>query len=193
MVNVAVFASGGGTNFENLVHASYQDAQIKLLVCDKEHAKVIDRALRLGIPYVYVNPKAFPSKEEYETKILTYLIQYEIDVIALAGYMRFIGSVLLKAYPNRIINLHPAYLPAFPGAHSIQEAYDAKVAYSGVTLHYVDEGIDTGTIIHQEKVYIQEDWDIETFETAIHTLEYTLFPVILDKICQEVNDEKSIA
>ena len=192
MVNVAIFASGGGTNFENLVSKEYKYANICLLIVDKEHAYALQRALKLGIPYIYVNPKAFPSKKEYEEKIVEYLKTYKIDLIALAGYMRFIGKVLLTAYTNRIINLHPAYLPAFPGAHSILDAYEAKVEYSGVTIHYVDEGIDTGEIIHQEKVRIKPNWSFDEFEEKIHELEYKLFPVVLERVCKEVSDETSI-
>lgn len=192
MVNVAVFASGGGTNFENLVSKDYEHTNICLLIVDKENAYAITRALKLGVPYVYVNPKAFSSKKEYEEKIVEYLKKYEIDLIALAGYMRFIGNVLLTNYANRIINLHPAYLPAFPGAHSIQEAYEAKAEYSGVTIHYVDEGIDTGEIIHQEKVVIEPTWSLDEFEEKIHELEYKMFPVVLENVCKEVNHEKSI-
>jgi phosphoribosylglycinamide formyltransferase, formyltetrahydrofolate-dependent len=191
MVNVAIFASGSGTNFENLVSKDYVYANICLLVVDKENAYAINRAIKLGVPYVYVNPKAFASKKEYEEKIVEYLKAYEIDVIALAGYMRFIGEVLLHTYPNKIINLHPAYLPAFPGAHSIMDAYIAKAKYSGVTLHYVDEGIDTGKIVYQEKLWIDQAWSFEEFEAKIHELEYQLFPDVLERVCKEVEYVKS--
>lgn len=192
MVNVAVFASGGGTNFENLVNFTYHHAVIKLLIVDQEDAYAITRAARLQIPYVYVNPKAFATKSLYENKIIEYLHTYEINCIALAGYMRFIGKELLAAYQNRIINLHPAYLPAFPGAHSIVEAYAAKVEYSGVTIHYVDEGIDTGKIIRQDKVFLLPNWSLEEFEKVIHELEYAMFPVVLDEICEVIEYEKSV-
>ena len=132
-----------------------------------------------------MNPKAFSSKEAYEKKILTYLEKYEIEFIALAGYMRFIGKVLLNNFPNKIINLHPAYLPAFPGAHSIQDAYEAKVAYTGVSIHYVDEGVDTGEIIHQEKIMIDSKWSLEELEEHVHALEYKLYPEVLEKLCKE--------
>lgn len=185
MVNVAIFASGSGTNFENIVKADLQYANIKLLLVDKENAYAIERAKTLKIPYVYVNPKAFPSKREYEKKILEYLDAYEIELIALAGYMRFIGEVLLKAYPQKIINLHPAYLPAFPGAHSILDAYEAKVKTTGVSIHYVDEGVDTGTIIHQEKIVIDPSWSFAELEKNVHALEYKMYPKVLDKLCKE--------
>ncbi|NBK96860.1 MAG: phosphoribosylglycinamide formyltransferase [Erysipelotrichia bacterium] len=185
MVNVAVFASGSGTNFENIVKAKLQHAIVKLLVVDKEDAYAIQRAKQLNVPYVYVNPKAFPSKKEYEMKIMEYLQAYEIELIALAGYMRFIGEVLLTNYPRRIINIHPAYLPAFPGAHGIKDAYDAKVSETGVTIHYVDEGVDTGEIIHQEKIAIDASWSLATLEEQVHALEYKLYPVVLETLCKE--------
>lgn len=185
MVNIAIFASGSGTNFENIVNAKLSSACIKLLVVDKENAYAITRAKNLNIPYVYVNPKAFANKEEYETQICEYLKEYEIDWIVLAGYMRYIGKVLLAAYPKKIINIHPAYLPNFPGAHGIRDAFEAKVSETGVTIHYVDEGVDTGAIIHQEKIKIDQTWDLETLETHVHELEYKMYPEVLEKLCKE--------
>lgn len=185
MVNIAVFASGNGSNFENIVKAKLSSVNVKLLIVDKEKAYAIERANHLGIPYVYVNPKAFPSKKEYELKIMECLQEYEIELIVLAGYMRFIGEVLLKNYPQRIVNIHPAYLPAFPGAHGIQDAYKAKVSETGVTIHYVDEGVDTGEIIHQEKLKIDPDWSLATLEEHVHALEYKLYPKVIEQLCKE--------
>lgn len=194
MVNIAVFASGNGSNFENIVtsiHAKQlNSAECRLLVVDKEHAYAIERAKRHGIPYLYVNPKAYPNKAEYECFILSKLKEYQIDLIVLAGYMRFIGEVLLQAYPYRIMNLHPAYLPQFPGAHSIQDAFDAKVDYTGVTVHYVDEGVDTGEIIYQEKLMIDPDWSLEKLEEQVHALEYQLFPKAIQMIIDKIESEK---
>lgn len=163
-----------------------QYANIALLVVDKEDAYARTRAQKLGIPCVFMNPKQFKNKALYETAIIKYLKQYQIDFIALAGYMRFIGDVLLQAFPRAIVNLHPAYLPAFPGAHSIIEAYEAKVSYSGVTLHYVDEGIDTGEIIKQEKVPLHPKMSFGAFERSIHKKEYEMYPRVLDSVCKEV-------
>lgn len=185
MINVCVFASGSGTNFENIVNTRMQYANIRLLIVDKEDAYAIQRAIKLDVPYVYVNPKAFPSKKEYEEKIIEYLNKYNIELIALAGYMRYIGDTLLEAYPNRIINIHPAYLPNFPGAHGIQDAYDAKAKETGVTIHYVDEGVDTGMIIHQEKFTVDPSWSLEELEERVHSLEYKMYPQVLDKLCKE--------
>ena len=104
--------------------------------------------------------------------------------------MRFIGHTLLSAYPNHIINLHPAYLPEFPGAHSIADAYEAKVAQTGVTVHFVDEGVDTGPIIRQERVAIDPSWDLETLESHVHAMEYDLFWQVIEQVAKCIEEEK---
>lgn len=191
MVNIAVFASGSGTNFENIVKhmqaGTIKSATCKVLIVDKANAYAIERAKALNIPYVYVDPKAYGGKAGYETKIKEILDSYEVELIVLAGYMRYIGEVLLTNYPNKIINIHPAYLPNFPGAHGIKDAYDAKVEWTGVTVHYVDEGVDTGEIIQQEKLMIDPTWDLETLETHVHALEYDLFPRVIEAVCVNWN------
>ena len=114
-----------------------------------------------------------------------------MELIVLAGYMRFIGKVLLESFPRRIINLHPAYLPNFPGAHSIQDAYEAKVDFTGVTVHFVDEGVDTGEIIHQEKITIDSTWSLETLEEHVHALEYDMFPKVVKHVCKMIESEEA--
>lgn len=188
MVNIAIFASGNGSNFENIIKeintGNVEKVTCKVLIVDKEQAYAIERAKKLGIPYYFVNPKAFANKEEYEACILEKLKEMDVDLIVLAGYMRFIGAVLLSNFPNRIINLHPAYLPNFPGAHSIQDAYEAKASFTGVTVHFVDEGVDTGEIIHQEKIMIDASWDLHTLEEHVHALEYEMFPRVIHDVAK---------
>ncbi|MXQ72592.1 phosphoribosylglycinamide formyltransferase [Clostridiaceae bacterium DONG20-135] len=194
MVKFAVFASGSGTNFENIIHnletGNIQNAKCVTLIVDKAQAKVIDRAKRLGIAYHVVLPKEFADKEAYEQAVLEILKKDQVELIILAGYMRIITHVLLDAYPKRIINLHPAYLPEFPGKQSILDAYEAKVTYSGVTVHYIDEGIDTGEIIRQEKVMIDPSWSLETLEEHIHALEYQLFPEVINLVCKQIEERR---
>ena len=158
-------------------------------MCIRDRAR--ERADRLGIDHIYVNPKAYAGKKEYEQEIRRHLEEKGVQLIILAGYMRFIGEELLTHYPRRIINIHPAYLPAFPGAHGIRDAYEAKVPYTGVTVHYVDEGIDTGDIIAQKKLAIDPAWSLETLETHVHALEYELFPQVVKQICEEIEEGKS--
>lgn len=182
MVKVAVFASGNGSNFQNLVEKSEgKNYLIELLIVDKEDAYVIKRAKELNIPCYIVIPKKFLNKSDYEKKIIEILKENKIELIALAGYMRIISLVLLKAYENKIINIHPSYLPNFPGKESIKDAFEEKVKETGVTIHYVDEGIDSGKIIHQEKIKIEKNWDLKKLEEEIHKIEHKIYPIVLSK------------
>jgi phosphoribosylglycinamide formyltransferase-1 len=187
MKRLAVFASGSGTNFEAIAQACADgriDAQVVLLVCDNPKAGVLDRADRLGVPTFTFVPKTYYDKSEYEGQILQRLQAANIDLICLAGYMRIIGPTLLEAFPMRIINLHPALLPSFPGAHGIADAYNYGVKVFGITIHFVDEGVDTGKIINQFAFHAEPDDTLETVETKIHQLEHKYFPVVInDVIC----------
>ena len=193
MVNIAVFASGSGTNFETIL-SHIEDGSLHVncacLIVDKENAFARVRAHNHGIEEFYFNPKEFDGKACYESAILEVLKEKKVDLIVLSGYMRFIGHTLLSAYPNRIINLHPAYLPEFPGAHSIQDAYEAKVSQTGVTVHFVDEGVDTGPIIRQERVAIDPSWDLETLESHVHAMEYNLFWQVIEQVAKNIEEEK---
>lgn len=192
MVNIAVFASGSGTNFENIVRRiqdqSLHHVTCAILIVDHDDAGAIERAKMLHIPYQFVNPKEFANKEAYETSILQILTERKVDLIVLAGYMRYIGTVLLAAYPQRIMNIHPAYLPSFPGAHGIRDAYEAKVPCTGVTVHYVDEGVDTGAIIDQRKLPIDPKWSLEQLEEHVHALEYELFPHVIQRVVDQIEE-----
>lgn len=193
MVNIAVFASGSGTNFETIlqhIEDGSLPVQCQCLIVDKEQAYARTRAQQHQIEDYYFNPKSYPNKEAYETDILKVLKEKKVDLIVLSGYMRFIGKVLLEAYPKAIINLHPAYLPEFPGAHSIQDAFEAGVSQTGVTVHYVDEGVDTGPIIRQERVPIDPNWNLETLEEHVHAMEYDLFWQVIKSVAEEMEGKK---
>ncbi|MGL4671055.1 MAG: phosphoribosylglycinamide formyltransferase [Cetobacterium sp.] len=186
MVNIAVFASGNGGNFQRIVEAQNSGEgrgyRVKLLIVDKKDAFAIERAKALGIPHYFVNPKEFNTKMEYEEKIIEILKKEEVGYIALAGYMRIISPVLLEVYMNKIINIHPAYLPEFPGKDGIGDAFKAGATKTGVTIHYVDSGVDTGEIIYQERVDIKPSWDLEDLKKAIHEVEHRIYPMILTKL-----------
>ncbi len=150
----AVFVSGSGTNLEALLkrqEAGDLEAQIVTVISDRPDAFGLTRARDHGISSHYVQAKG-RDKKDYESEVLDILRRAEVELIILAGYMRFVGPTLLAAYPNAIINIHPAYLPEFPGAHGILDAWNAGVKETGVTVHYVDEGVDTGPVILQERV-----------------------------------------
>ena len=193
MVNIAVFASGSGTNFETIlrhIEDGSLPVQCQCLIVDKEQAYARTRAQQHQIEDYYFNPKSYPNKEAYEKDILKVLKDKNVDLIVLSGYMRFIGKVLLEAYPKAIINLHPAYLPEFPGAHSIQDAFEAGVSQTGVTVHYVDEGVDTGPIIRQKRVPIDPNWNLETLEEHVHAMEYDLFWQVIKSVAEEMEGKK---
>lgn len=193
-MRVAIFASGNGTNFETLVKA-FKSKQIKqgkvvMLFCDHPNAPVIQRAIRLNIPYETFSLKQFASKKDYEEAILKQLRNYNVDLIALAGYMRVVGSTILNNYSQRIINLHPAYLPEFQGLHAIERAFEDHLkngrTETGVTIHYIDNGLDTGPIIRQEHVPIKPDDTVETLEQRIHTMEHQMYPEVLNQVINQI-------
>lgn len=181
-MSIAIFASGSGSNFEAIVERMEQESwnqPISLLICDKPEAKVLKRADELGIPYDLVVPKNFSSKAAYEKKILQILEKHQIEWVILAGYMRLIGPTLLTKYEGRIINIHPSLLPAFPGMDAIGQAFHYPVKISGVTVHFIDEGMDTGPIIAQEAVPINEEDTIDSYTKKIQRVEHRLYPEIV--------------
>ena len=149
---IAIFASGSGTNFEALAQACADgrlDAEVALMVCDKPGAKVIERAERFGVESFVFSPKSYPSKADFEREIVQMLRDRQVDLVCLAGYMRLVGDTLLAAYRGKIINIHPSLLPAFKGAHAVEDAVAYGVKVYGITIHYVDETLDGGKIIAQ--------------------------------------------
>lgn len=182
---VAVFASGSGSNFQALIDMQKGGDslyEIALLVCDRPHAPVIERAHRAGIPVFSFRAKEYPDKQAYEEVICQQLQKYQITWVVLAGYMRMIGARLLNAYGGRMINLHPSLLPAFKGKDAIKQAYEYGVRITGVTVHFVDEGMDTGPIIAQEAVPITEQDSLETLTAKIHHLEHQILPRVLNQL-----------
>ncbi|CRH89648.1 putative methionyl-tRNA formyltransferase [Chlamydia trachomatis] len=175
---IAVFASGNGSNFQVIA----EQFPVEFVFSDHRNAYVLERAEQLGVPSYTFELKEFDSKADYEEAIVELLAEHEIDLVVLAGYMKIVGSTLLSAYEDRIINIHPAYLPEFPGAHGIEDAWNAGVAESGVTVHWVDSGVDTGKIIKQVRVPRLADDTIESFEARIHEAEYQLYSEVLESL-----------
>ena len=190
MTKIAIFASGNGSNFQAIVDAIAAGdlaAEVKLLVCDQNDAYVIERAKQQGIDTFIFQAQAFSAKEEFERLILDELEERDVEYIVLAGYMRLIGHTLLDKYPNRIINIHPSLLPAFPGKDAIGQALAAKVKKTGVTIHYVDEGMDTGPIIAQKAIKVAKKDTKETLTQKIHAIEHLFYPKTLNKIFKKHN------
>ncbi len=185
MTKIALFASGSGSNVQAIaeaVQAGSVPAEIVLIVCDKPEAFVLERADKLGIPTFAFLPREYESKEAFETDIVSRLRAAGAEYVFLAGYMRLIGPTLLEAYRNRIVNIHPSLLPAFPGKDAIGQAFDAGVKISGVTVHFVDEGMDTGPIIDQECVRIDSGMTRDDLQKAIQQIEHSLYPNVITNL-----------
>ncbi|MFA9457747.1 phosphoribosylglycinamide formyltransferase [Halalkalibacter sp. AB-rgal2] len=184
-MRIAVFASGSGSNAEAIIQATKKgtlDAEVALIVTDKPGAKVVERAQSYGIDVFAFTPKDYNGKAAFEQEIVSKLKEYDISFLVLAGYMRLVGETLLEGYEGRMVNIHPSLLPSFPGLDAIGQAFDAKVKITGVTIHYVDSGMDSGPIIAQESVRIEEMDTIETLRQKVQAIEHTLYPETLQKI-----------
>lgn len=178
MKKIAVFASGNGSNFQVIA----EQFPVDVVFSDHRDAYVLERAEKLGVTAHTFELKEFDNKVAYEEAIVALLEEHDIDLVCLAGYMKIVGPTLLAAYEGRIINIHPAYLPEFPGAHGIEDAWEAGVDQSGVTIHWVDSGVDTGKIIKQVRVPRLPDDTVESFEARIHEAEYQLYPEVIQSL-----------
>ena len=188
-IRIAVFASGRGSKYDAIyeaIQAQRLDAEVVGIICDRKAAPVIETAANHGVPCLQVIPSEYPSKTAYEHEILTFLQEKRVEFIVLAGYMRLIGPTLLQAYPQRIVNIHPSLLPYFKGKDAIDQAIAAQAKITGVTVHYVDEGMDTGEIIAQEGLLLNPVWERETIEHYIHRIEHQLYPETLQKIFRKL-------
>lgn len=186
-MNIAVFASGRGTNLQAIIKAVKKGklkANLALVISDVKEAYALKRAKEAGIKNIFIDPKAFPSKQAFEQEILKHLEAEKIDLIVLAGFMRIVGSTLLNRYPGKILNIHPALLPSFKGTHGIREAFEYGVKVTGVTVHFVDDRMDHGPIVIQGTVKIAETDTAESLEKKIHRLEHRLYPQAIRSVVE---------
>lgn len=189
MKRIAVFASGTGTNFEAIEQAIENktlDASIACVVVDNQHALVIEKARRKGIEVFTFDLKAYPSKKAYELEVVALLKEKQVELVVLAGYMRLCGDVLLAAYEGKMINIHPSLLPAFKGKGAIGQAIAYGVKVMGVTIHYVDSGMDSGKIIAQKSFDVNDMMTHDEIEETVHAIEHELYPATIQKIVEEM-------
>ncbi|MDD5270331.1 MAG: phosphoribosylglycinamide formyltransferase [Candidatus Omnitrophica bacterium] len=178
-MNFAVFCSGQGTNLQAIIDAVRQKrlkARLALVVCDNPKAFAVSRARRASIPVAVFDPKDFPSKKEMESAVIRELSARKIGLIALAGYMRILSDGFVRRYRNRIINIHPALLPAFKGGQAIKDAIQYGVKVTGPTVHFVTEEVDGGPIILQEACPVKDNDTEKTLLARVHKLEHKLYP-----------------
>jgi phosphoribosylglycinamide formyltransferase-1 len=179
VLKIGVLASGRGSNFQSIIDEIESDrlrAEIVLLITDNPSAFAIERAKKHHIEYLIVLPKEYRSRDDFFSKIADELKKKNVELVVLAGFMRIVGKPLIDAFPNRIMNIHPALLPSFPGLHGQKQAIDYGVKISGCTVHFVDEGMDTGPIIIQAAVPVYQNDTEETLSERILTFEHKIYP-----------------
>ena len=184
MKRIAVLASGSGSNLQAIMDAvecgDIRNAQVVTVISDRKNAYALKRAQLQNIAVKYQPSKSYASREAYDRDLVTYLTEQQIDLVVLAGFMRIMTPFFVASYSHRILNIHPSLLPAFPGSHGVADALAYGVKVTGCTIHFVDEGMDTGPIILQEAVTVYDCDTEESLLERIHQLEHRLYPKAID-------------
>ena len=197
-IKLGVLISGSGTNLQALIDAiaaGRLDASIELVVSSRPSAFGLKRAEAAGIQTLTLSRETYADPLLADEIIAAELKRFDVDYVIMAGYMRMVRAPLLAAFPNRIVNLHPALLPSFKGAHAIQDAFDYGVKVTGVTVHFADDRYDCGPIIAQQALAVEEDWDVDELEEHIHAIEHVLFPDTIQLLAEGrvvVNDNGTV-
>ncbi len=187
LLRIGVLASGGGTNLQSLIDRC-QDGSLKVeiavVIANNPDAKALQRAESAGLPALCIDHRSFKSREEFDRAVISTLKDRGVELVVLAGFMRIITQDFIDAFPLRVINIHPALLPAFPGLHVQQKAIDYGARFSGCTVHFVDGGVDTGPIIAQAVVPVQPDDTAETLAARILEQEHRIYPRVVQLIAE---------
>jgi len=181
-VRFGVLISGGGTNLQSIIDgcaAGSIDGEVAIVISNREDAYGLERAKFAGIPAIFIDPRACDGADDYNHRVREALELESVECVVMAGYMKLLGSEVLEAWPMRVVNIHPALLPSFAGAHGIGDAFEYGVKVTGVTVHFASEVFDKGPIIAQEAVEVLEDDTLESLETRIHDVEHRLYPAAL--------------
>jgi phosphoribosylglycinamide formyltransferase-1 len=184
---LGVLVSGSGTNLQAIldaVAAGTLGASVGVVVSNVANAKALERAKAAKVPAIVVDHKAFSSRAAFDAAVVEVLRAHEVDCVVLAGFMRIVTATLLEAFPHRVVNVHPALLPSFPGVHAQRQAIEYGVAVSGCTVHFVDTGTDTGPIIAQAAVPVLEGDDESSLTARILQKEHELLPLVLQWIAE---------
>lgn len=187
-IKLGVLLSGSGTNLQAIIDAidaGKLDATIELVVSSRPDAYGLKRAEAAGLQTLTLSKGTYEDSFVADMVIATELKRYNVDYVVMAGYMRKVGVPILNTFPNRVLNLHPALLPSFRGAHAIQDAYEYGVKVTGVTVHLANADYDRGPIIAQRPVVVEEGWTVDQLEEAIHQVEHQLYPEVLQLFAQD--------
>lgn len=186
---IAVLASGNGSNLQAIIDAitaKTLSATLAVVVSDVPRARALSRAEATGVPTLTLPPLPKEPRDAYAGRLVAALSPYQVNLICLAGFMRIVGQPLLDAYPNRIINIHPALLPSYPGIDAITRAFADRVTETGCTVHYIDAGIDTGPVIAQTEVAVLPTDTVATLTERIHEAEHVLYPQVIQKVLDQI-------
>ena len=177
-LKLGILASGSGTNAQAMIDAVESgklDAEIRIIIANRPGAKVLERAAKHGIPHICIDHKAFPDRESFDLRMVEELNKAGVDTVALAGYMRLVTPAFLDAFPDRVLNIHPAVLPSFPGTHGARDAWEYGAKFSGCTVHVVNPVMDGGPIIVQAILPVRQDEDDEQLLDRIHVFEHRVY------------------
>jgi phosphoribosylglycinamide formyltransferase-1 len=186
-MKIAILASGGGTNLQAIIDAIESNAlpvEIALVLSDKEDAYALERAAKHNIPTAVITKKDYPDREAFDKEAVRVLKEHKVELVVLAGFMRLITLIFLEAFSERIINIHPSLLPSFPGLNVQKKALEHGVKFSGCTVHFVDDGLDSGPIIVQAQVPVLGDDTVESLSERILKEEHRIYPLAIRLIAE---------
>lgn len=188
MKKIAVLASGHGSNFEAIMEAVNRGdiaGEVVLLVSDRENAPVLEKGRKYNVETLFLDPKSYGNRLDFDQAMEEKLKAARVDLIVLAGYMRLLSSRIISAFPMQIMNIHPSLLPAFPGLNGVEQALAYGVKVTGCTVHFVDEGLDSGPVILQESVPVIQRDTAQTLQQRIHAAEHRIYPTAVDLYCRD--------
>lgn len=186
--HIAALVSGSGTNLQSIIdkaESGWLSVDIRCVISDKQDAYGLKRAQTHHIPWYFLDPKQHPTREAHEQAVIDLLTKHDVELVVLAGYMRLLTGLMVERFPNRIINIHPALLPSFPGTDGYGDAWRYGVKVSGCTVHFVDQGCDTGPIIVQRANPIEPEDTFESFKKRGLTIEHEALPEAIKLYCEK--------
>ncbi len=183
MLKIGVLASGKGSNLQAIIDSINKGevaGEVVLVISDRSNAGALLRAENHGIRNLFLDPRKFKDRKSYDERIIGELKKENVELILLAGYMRLLSPVMIQSFHQRIMNIHPSLLPSFPGKEGVSQAFDYGVKVTGCTVHFVDEGLDTGPVILQDSVPVLQEDTLETLQSRIHAAEHRIYPRAVD-------------
>ena len=188
MKRIAVLASGRGSNLEAILKAMKRGeiaGEVVLMISDRSDAPALEIARGSGVKALHIDPKGYNSRESYDQVLINTLKEHQIDLVVLAGFMRLLSPLFVQAFPLQILNIHPSLLPAFPGNDGIEQAFNYGVKVTGCTVHFVDEGLDSGPVVLQEAVPVIQRESVKTLQQRIQAVEHRIYPIAIDLFCRD--------